>query len=366
MSAETYGIKKKYYFWLDWIRLLSALAVVVCHVRGAVLPEYGELPPEQHNFIVFLFYTMTRMGADAVVCFFTLSGFLVGGKVLDGVLYHSFDFKRFMIGRFVRILPPLVFGLMLWVVLGSFYCTIQGPAISLPLFVGNALGVNGILCQTAVGPYWALPYETWFYVIVGCLGGVVLIKKAGWRAIAVLGLLVGVWMYWHLEFSRLAIFTAGMLAHWLSGRFPAKRHMWVGAIIVFIMSIGVRMCASGSNAFAKLIPISCSSSLVLLGLSVAFLLWAISTRVPKNKLVSGFEAMGPRCAISTYSIFLTHMQFVWFLTYLGMRRYTYLGVQSVLVFVGVSLLVIVLGHCAYWCCEKHTGRLSRRMLELIG
>lgn len=62
MSTETSGIKKKYYFWLDWIRLLAALAVVVCHVRGAVLPEYGELPPEQHNLIVFIFYTVTRMG----------------------------------------------------------------------------------------------------------------------------------------------------------------------------------------------------------------------------------------------------------------------------------------------------------------
>ena len=72
---------RKHYPWLDLIRFIAAFAVMAGHYRGAFLPEYSDIPPEQRNISIFLFYTITHFPAEAVLLFFVLSGFLVGGKV---------------------------------------------------------------------------------------------------------------------------------------------------------------------------------------------------------------------------------------------------------------------------------------------
>ena len=71
------------HYWLDWLRFAAALTVVVVHVRGALLLPFGSLPVEQRSLPVAALYLLTRIGNEAVVVFFVLSGFLVGGKAFE-------------------------------------------------------------------------------------------------------------------------------------------------------------------------------------------------------------------------------------------------------------------------------------------
>lgn len=83
------------------------------HYRGAFLPEYSDIPIEQRNTFTFLFYTLTHFPAEAVLLFFVLSGFLVGGKVIERCNGRNFDTASYAIDRFVRIMLPLVSALLL-------------------------------------------------------------------------------------------------------------------------------------------------------------------------------------------------------------------------------------------------------------
>lgn len=71
--------QKTYYYWLDLVRFIAAFLVLICHFRGAFFQEYTLLLGQQQNIVTFIFYSITRLGAEAVLIFFVLSGFLVGG-----------------------------------------------------------------------------------------------------------------------------------------------------------------------------------------------------------------------------------------------------------------------------------------------
>ena len=66
--------------WLDLIRGLSALAVAAGHLRLVMMCNYTDLPePALHQTA---FYVLTGLSSQAVMVFFVLSGFLVGGSAL--------------------------------------------------------------------------------------------------------------------------------------------------------------------------------------------------------------------------------------------------------------------------------------------
>ena len=54
--------EKVHYYWFDLLRFLAALVVVLSHFRGAFFVEYSLLPESQQNALVFVFYSLTRLG----------------------------------------------------------------------------------------------------------------------------------------------------------------------------------------------------------------------------------------------------------------------------------------------------------------
>jgi peptidoglycan/LPS O-acetylase OafA/YrhL len=59
---------------------LAAIMVLVAHVRAASFVEYGALPQEQKSVLVAAIFAASRLGLEAALVFFVLSGFLVGGQ----------------------------------------------------------------------------------------------------------------------------------------------------------------------------------------------------------------------------------------------------------------------------------------------
>jgi peptidoglycan/LPS O-acetylase OafA/YrhL len=67
---------------LDLVRGLAAITVILVHVRLRSFVELGALAPSQQSWPVGMFFAATRLGQEAVLLFFVLSGFLVGGQII--------------------------------------------------------------------------------------------------------------------------------------------------------------------------------------------------------------------------------------------------------------------------------------------
>ena len=156
----------QHYQWFDLLRFLAAFAVLVCHGRGFFLPEYAALPLEQRNIFTFAFYSLTRLGGEAVVIFFVLSGFLVGGKGSARIAAGTFNCKSYFIDRFSRIFTPLFGCTLFYCVAANFY---QAEPVNYYHCLGNLLSLQWIFCPAVVEPFWSLAYEVWFYILLGLI-----------------------------------------------------------------------------------------------------------------------------------------------------------------------------------------------------
>jgi peptidoglycan/LPS O-acetylase OafA/YrhL len=127
---------------LDFLRATAALLVVCAHSR-ALYFLYMDVA-DQDGVFLKLFYFITDLGHQAVVIFFVLSGFLIGGSLTDSMQRGRFDLVRYLIARFVRIyvvyLPALVItqGIFLF---GRHLLSNPGDG---PLFVHQQLDFGGV------------------------------------------------------------------------------------------------------------------------------------------------------------------------------------------------------------------------------
>ena len=74
--------------------------VLLSHSRNTFFPAFGDLPSEQHNVVTMAFTMFCRMGHEAVIIFFVLSGFLVGGRGFERIMNCSMNVKSYVIDRF--------------------------------------------------------------------------------------------------------------------------------------------------------------------------------------------------------------------------------------------------------------------------
>ncbi len=96
---------------LDFLRWTSALAVLVGHVRMFLFPPLESIP---HAGIgLKTFFLLTGFGNQAVMVFFVLSGFLVGGRAAEKISDGTFRMADYMADRVSRLYPVFLFGLLL-------------------------------------------------------------------------------------------------------------------------------------------------------------------------------------------------------------------------------------------------------------
>jgi peptidoglycan/LPS O-acetylase OafA/YrhL len=168
------------FIWLDLVRGLSALAVCAGHLRGVVFEDFT------HHAAARAwqpFYFVTGLGHQAVMVFFVLSGFFVGGSVLkQGKAFAWADYATARLTRlWTVLLPALAVTVVVDVVTNA-----VSPDIAAGRFTGwNSLPgpgplardagtwvANALFLQTVTspvfgtnGPLWSLANEFWYYVL---------------------------------------------------------------------------------------------------------------------------------------------------------------------------------------------------------
>lgn len=170
---------------LDLIRGLSALAVMLGHLRGFVFLDLGEF--ESPSIATKAFYFATGLGHQAVIVFFVLSGYFVGGSVLSSLKKKSFTYGGYAAARLTRLYVVLLPALLLTLgidLLGQSWSPdayagafndrfMSGPSSAQPVAhdVVTFLGNMGFLQTVTMpvygsnGPLWSLANEFWYYVM---------------------------------------------------------------------------------------------------------------------------------------------------------------------------------------------------------
>jgi peptidoglycan/LPS O-acetylase OafA/YrhL len=159
---------------LDGLRGLAILLVLVWHyIAVNVAPEHG-------SRLYFAFFAL-RITWSGVDLFFVLSGFLIGGILIDARESPHF-FKPFYARRFFRIVPiyAIVLGLFAlgckaggeswWGTGGAWFFGHRPPWYAFALFVQNIFtATRGSFDPLPIGITWSLAVEEQFYVTLPLL-----------------------------------------------------------------------------------------------------------------------------------------------------------------------------------------------------
>ena len=157
---------------LNLIRAIAAAIVAVGHLRGGFFTDYHSLQHSSQNIINFVVFFVTRLGIEAVIIFFVISGFLVGGNTLIQVSEKKFKFSEYLIKRISRIyivlIPSLLIGGLLDIIRIN-WTTNQNFSDNLTpfIFFGNILFLQVITVPPFGSnlPLWFLTCQFWFYVL---------------------------------------------------------------------------------------------------------------------------------------------------------------------------------------------------------
>jgi len=176
---------------LDASRWIAAFLVVVSHVRHLLLVDLPAVV--QPSMIVKGLYFISGFGHEAVVVFFVISGFLVGGSTLERWQREGPALQVYALARVSRIytvfIPALLVSLALdltgatWFDSARVYSqpaiyhtiSLMGPLaehVSGLVLLGNLAMLQTIAVPVlgTNGPLWSLAYEWWYYWIFMLVG----------------------------------------------------------------------------------------------------------------------------------------------------------------------------------------------------
>lgn len=182
---------------IAFVRALAAIEVAASHLRALFYPGMRTIadPPLWYQGFAFL----SGFGHQAVLLFFVISGWLVGGSLLNKWQQPNIV-ANYAVDRLTRLwtvlLPVFLITLMLSLLRGELDTstldyTTTGEFSTLA-FAGNLIGLQLIAVPTYGGNFalWSLSNETWYYVLFPLLMVMFRTNRLGVRTISALAISV--------------------------------------------------------------------------------------------------------------------------------------------------------------------------------
>ena len=356
--------------WLDLMRGSAALLVVLEHLRAFLFPAYSSLVCP--GIFLKAFYFLTGLGHQAVMAFFVLSGFLVGGSVFRSRDTGTWSWGGYLLRRLSRLWTVLLPALLLtafWDQWGSFqhpegYAGIfraiyhSGPvpggvlSDTVPVFLGNMFFLQTIFvpCFGTNSPLWSLANEFWYYLIFPLLLSAISPGRLMVRIPAVLIVSAILWILPWDFFQGLVIWILGALTF----RFATSASMSrMGGLLPLILSL---LLAFVVLLWSRRALVPAWGDLIV-GCSLLPLTATLALRVTRGRWFHGLT--GAMSEIS-YTLYLVHFPFlawIFFTGFEGRQIVPYL--HGDLLFACLLLLVLAYSTIIWWCFERNTDRIRR-------
>jgi peptidoglycan/LPS O-acetylase OafA/YrhL len=352
---------------LDAMRGIAALLVLLDHCHNLFSPSSAR--PCEHPHITYLLYALSSAGAEAVVLFFMLSGYLISGSVLRSLQQGRWNWKDYLTHRLVRLwlvlIPALVLCAM-WDISRLAYTGVLSPGgaglsallgaenMTPKTFAGNVLFVQQIYVHTFGSDrvLWSLAAEFWYYMLFP-LGLLALRKETT----------MGMRVVYGLGFFGVAAFAGRAVV----GLFP----VWLcGAVLAMVaapkIGWGIRWLTSLLYApwvfFFAMTPWHwryIKMDYILGGLTMGFLWVMLSARQKVDERMWVVKASRSLAGIS-YSLYLVHYPFLAFLAAVsvGMGKWPAAPVY-LLAGLAVCVLAILYSYGVAACTEWHNERVRQ-------
>lgn len=351
------------YVAFDLLRGIAALWVCAGHIRNFLFVDFGSVA--NPNYFDQLFYFATGLGHQAVIVFFVLSGYFVGGSVWKQSSRSEFSWVEYTLARLSRlwvVLLPALLATVYFDSLGEFLIDNAGydGRWKSPLSSGPGIGADSIdlspltffgnvfFLQTIAvpvfgtnGPLWSLANEFWYYLTFPFVA-IAFYKRSNWSLVA---LTIVLWLF--------ACLPAGIqsgFVFWLMGWLAAIANQAVSRIKLWQFFLGVAIfCAS--LASTKLLS-GFFSELIVAVSTMLLLLVLPHVKLGNQLLVRGATGLSDM----SYSLYLFHFPFVAFCWYVfiapGQMQPTIWSYGQFLSFFAGTLIFCF---TMWWLFERHTG-----------
>lgn len=356
-----------HFYWLDWLRFFASLMVVLGHARGGHFVDYESLGPQYHSWFVAAGFALSGLGHEAVILFFVLSGFLVGGRSASKALSGKFDWRAYGIDRFSRIYVPLFPALILTGVLYR----IRGGRISIWEFLGNLLGLQGVFVPVfgENGPLWSLAYEIWFYILWGGILTVSLGKSPRTGKVAWIIVLVGLSIFTRLDPLFLFCWGVGALAYFYKSTSQQVSGL-ICAVIIVVNAVILTQLTSDSYSLnmKDLRDVLPSHSVAILFLSIAFsiLVKTVAGWKPRSDAWRYIERLGTPPAAFSYTLYLSHFAVIGVWEVFIGKKSTELNLNSLSTLLLELVTCLLSAFVFYSLFEKHTSRVRSWLSMKLG
>lgn len=352
---------------ISLVRGMAALQVAAAHLRAQVFPGLSTLenPPLWYAGLSLV----TGFAHQTVVLFFVLSGWLVGGALLDR-LGKPHALRDYAIDRVTRLWIVLVpaFVLMLLLGIGAGELDADAPRLSdispwsLTTMLGNLAGVQTMLVPPFGGnfPLWSLAYETWYYVLfpllalsLGAGPGNAQVRLAAASAAVVLALCLssGILMYFTL---------------WLMGAAASRIRLDLGRLqqtlcwlLFATVALGLRLRGQdGDMDLHALWRDAPYGALLLLCLCGA------GRREPAS--MRALAAVATFFASFSFTLYVMHVPLLHMLSaYRGGETLSVDDTASMVVYASMLAIVVSLSYLLHLPFEAQTARLRRFIKQLL-
>lgn len=359
---------------LDMIRGLAALEVCLGHLRGFFMVDYQQT---SGGMVTRLFYLLTGLHYQAVMVFFVLSGFLVGGSVVRLKRSGKWRWEGYLLRRLCRLWIVIVPALLLtlaWDLLGArlnpaayhgaFYPQllsgpINGNDLSPTAFLGNLLFLQTILVHVfgTNGPIWSLANEFWYYLLFPL--GLQVVLRAESIVARIVALVLVAAIVWLLPATILfqgLIWLFGVAA-FLALDHPAMSRLassWPVGVTALLVLAGALLASRAQLRFGGDYVIGAAFAAALPFLARAGASWAAYRR-------AGFIL-----SEMSYTLYLVHfplMAWIYF-TFAAPGQWAF-GLASVAALLGILAVVMVYAAAIWWLFERNTDRVRALVAQYL-
>jgi peptidoglycan/LPS O-acetylase OafA/YrhL len=355
----------------DAVRGIAAIAVCASHVRAFLLVDFSAIPSPSLTDRVL--YFATGLGHQAVIVFFVMSGWLVGGSVWRQNLSGRFFWTDYAIARLSRLwvvlIPALLWTLCIdvlgmrasggWGYDGGQASAIHsGPAGSMPVdlsaiaMLGNAVFLQTVLVPVfgTNSPLWSLANEFWYYVLFPLMA-------LAWHRRSNAALAFGT-----ISLATLIVLPSDIGAGffiWLGGavasRLPA-RGGWTFMIGAGCALIGTLFAAKSGSALGSDFAVGLAVSALLVGLA----------GIPKKGMpVVWIRASARYLARISYTLYLFHfplLAFIFFSLRLTQQQPT---ARSLAEFAALLIGVLLVSTGLWFMFERNTEMVRNAVRRTI-
>lgn len=357
---------------ISLLRGLAAIEVAAAHLRATVYPGLRALDDPGVVFKGFAF--ATGFAHQAVMLFFIISGWLVGGSLLNKIGQPD-AIANYAIDRATRLWTVLVPTFLLTLLLALATGTVSPRGIdfsaandySALVLAGNLVGLQTVVLPNFGANFalWSLANETWYYVLFALLVVMLTARRIGTRlacaaTVVTLALVLpqAITVYFSIwllgaAFSRVKI-ACDAATRW--------------GLLVLCAAVMVYYRLTGNNDVYALETLG--PDLIC---SVVFLVFLASLQF---KAAAGSPLLRPAARIGklfadfSFSLYVLHLPLIELLQYVAAQRFNLHQLSPKLplhyaLYAAMFAFLLAGSYLSYRLFEAHTYRVRRLVKEWL-